>query len=185
MPREFKVNAHVSGSINRQRPVPAFFTVTLKWQWKIQYSKMYFLLKMGIFRCHVSFYHFNFKQKHSKPNAFWQKFSLRDHFPERARLQAAFDSPWEGPHWCSTKTKYSNPWLKTHNLCCWVNQEYLKGLEVWGAPIPTQHNRVFWCYVFCFLVKSHFSTNIIFWWISFAEKFLLFVDSIGVLFVFI
>ena len=27
----------------------------LTWQWKIHHLKMYFLLKMGIFQCHVSF----------------------------------------------------------------------------------------------------------------------------------
>ncbi len=27
----------------------------LRWQWKIHHLKMYFLLKMGIFQCHVSF----------------------------------------------------------------------------------------------------------------------------------
>ena len=27
----------------------------LTWQWKIHHLKMYFLLKMGIFRCYVSF----------------------------------------------------------------------------------------------------------------------------------
>ena len=29
--------------------------IKLTWQWKIHHQKMYFLLKIGIFRCHVSF----------------------------------------------------------------------------------------------------------------------------------
>ena len=48
----------------------------LTWQWKIHLLKMYFLLKMGIFQCHVSFQECTPKKVLGIFHLFWKLWTL-------------------------------------------------------------------------------------------------------------
>ena len=54
----------------------------LKWQWKIHHLKIYFLLNMGIFQCHVTFqgciFHWNGWQQSSIPTSYFQGICLAE-----------------------------------------------------------------------------------------------------------
>ena len=59
--------------VDKEQPTPR----KPKWQWKIHHLKMYFLLKMGIFQCHVSFQGCNF---HFVSWIFWVFETTLSHF---------------------------------------------------------------------------------------------------------
>ena len=77
----------------------------LIWQWKIHHLKMYFLLKMEIFQCHVSFRECTFKRDGSWTmylrlqvffSSFWTSFRLylRSVSVQPGTLSSRRDSTW-------------------------------------------------------------------------------------------
>ena len=60
-------------------PCPALEKLT--WHWKIHHLKMYFLLKMVIFQCHVSFQEGNPAKMRDNNKARWKTFTIQEARP--------------------------------------------------------------------------------------------------------